>query len=149
MMFNLCENIHEYGAIDMLDRLCEQLISASIVSNLSGNSATDPIETAVRQTASYIELHYNENISVNKLISEHKVSQASFLRRWKKLFGIPPSRYISKMKFEEAAHLLSETSMRINEIADKLNFDDPLYFSRKFRKETGYSPREYRELKKS
>ncbi len=150
MIFSLCQNIHEYGAIDMLDRLCEQLISATIVNNSQSNlsKTADPIETAVRQAASHIELHYLENLSLDKLVASHGISQSSFLRVWNRIFGVPPSRYITKIKITEATHLLIQTSMRINEVAESLNFDDPLYFSRKFKKETGYSPKEYRRIKR-
>ncbi len=149
MIFDICENIHEHGAIDMLDRLCEQLISATIVNNLTGTKATDPLEIAVRKAASYIELNYKENICLHELIARQGISQASFLRCWNRIFKLPPSRYITKMKIDEAAYLLTGTALRINEIADQLNFDDPLYFSRKFKNETGLSPKEYRKEKKS
>jgi AraC family transcriptional regulator, arabinose operon regulatory protein len=146
MIFDLCHNIHEFGAIDMLDRLCEQLISATIVNSQSNIKTTDPIELAVRQIASYIELHYLKDLSLGKLVSNYNISQSSFLRVWTQIFSIPPSRYITKMKIAEASHLLTDTSMRIKEVAAFLNFDDPLYFSRKFKKETGFSPNEYRHL---
>lgn len=44
-----------------------------------------------------------------------------------------------------AMMLLSNSQRSINEIANMLDFDDPMYFSRIFKKKTGFSPREFRK----
>ena len=46
---------------------------------------------------------------------------------------------------ENAANLLESTEMKINEIAKKCGFEDPLYFTQAFKKNYGATPSEYRK----
>lgn len=61
-------------------------------------------------------------------------------------FGHPPSYFINLKLAHEACKLLSEPSLYIFEVADKLHFEDPSYFSRVFKKHVGVSPKIYRKL---
>lgn len=51
-------------------------------------------------------------------------------------------------KIETAQQLLLINSLRISEVAYKIGFNDPKYFSKCFKNKVGVSPREYRELMK-
>ena len=61
--------------------------------------------------------------------------------------GIPISEYISNARINQAKLLLSSTSMTADEIAASLGFYDSCYFSRRFKKQTGCTPTEYRKSK--
>lgn len=54
--------------------------------------------------------------------------------------------YLTKTRIERAKHLLKNTGMKNADIAAETGFNDPHYFSSIFRKHTGYSPREYRQI---
>jgi two-component system response regulator YesN len=56
--------------------------------------------------------------------------------------------YIAKKRIEKAQQYLMDTSLRIYEISDKIGYSSPEYFCRVFKKITGMSPRQYRELSK-
>lgn len=60
-------------------------------------------------------------------------------------FGHPPSYFINLKLAHEACKLLSESNLYIFEVADKLHFEDPSYFSRVFKKHVGVSPKIYRK----
>lgn len=57
---------------------------------------------------------------------------------------ISPKCYIQNKIVQEAKMLLSYTGLSVSEIADNLNFDNPSYFIRLFRKQTGFTPLQYR-----
>jgi AraC family transcriptional activator of pobA len=59
--------------------------------------------------------------------------------------GLPPSRYIDALLFQEACRQLAYTRLNVTTIGYLLGFEDPAYFSRAFRRQTGMSPREYRQ----
>lgn len=44
---------------------------------------------------------------------------------------------------EEAKHLLVHSRMKVKDVANYLGYQDSLYFSKVFKKETGVSPKEY------
>jgi two-component system response regulator YesN len=52
--------------------------------------------------------------------------------------------YLTRVRIEKAKQLLLETTMKSVDIADETGFSDPHYFSSIFKKNTGFSPREFR-----
>lgn len=75
-------------------------------------------------------------------------SVSHFSSTFQKKTGFSPLNYLTQLKVQEASQLLDFTDMKINQIALKLGFDDPFYFSRIFSKTMGKSPSEYRRMKK-
>jgi AraC-like DNA-binding protein len=59
--------------------------------------------------------------------------------------GISLKDYITEIIVSRASRLLSYTDKTILEIADILGFEDPSYFHRVFKKNTGLTPKEYRK----
>jgi AraC-like DNA-binding protein len=66
----------------------------------------------------------------------------------KSLSGITAGEHIRNRVILEAQRLLYNTDLTAKEIAYKLGFDDPHYFSRFFKKYTSQSPSEFKELAK-
>ena len=56
-----------------------------------------------------------------------------------------PLNYILNIRISNAQSLLENTKYNITEIAAITGYDNPLYFSRLFKKQTGLSPSEYRK----
>ena len=63
----------------------------------------------------------------------------------KEYTGIPCGEYVRSKTIIEAKRLLCYTNMNSNEIATTLGFDDTAYFSRFFKRETGFSPIHFRK----
>ena len=61
------------------------------------------------------------------------------------LLGLPAGQLIRERLFLEAKRLLVNYELSISEISDRLNFNDNSYFSKSFRKHTGFSPEEFRK----
>lgn len=71
------------------------------------------------------------------------VSQFSYL--FKQHTGISPMNYQTEVRMQRACEYLDTSEASIKEIANLLGYEDPLYFSRAFKKCTGLSPTQYRE----
>jgi len=56
-------------------------------------------------------------------------------------------QYILSLRMANAQSLLETTEYNISEVAAAVGYDNPLYFSRLFRKHTGMSPSEYRRVR--
>lgn len=59
--------------------------------------------------------------------------------------GEAPKRFNVSMRIQRAVELLRETTLQVQEIADRLGYPDVYFFSRQFRREMGRSPRKYRK----
>lgn len=93
--------------------------------------------------------HYmNENIenklTLSDLASQFGYSESYLYRLFFKETQYAPMNYFLHLKIERACQLLLNTNMKINQVALKLGFDDPYYFSRIFKKIAGSSPKAYR-----
>ena len=73
------------------------------------------------------------------------ISESYFIHLFTEQFGMPPYRYLMSVRISQAKYLLGETNVRVSDISASVGYDDPLYFSRIFKKYTGVSPSEFRK----
>lgn len=97
---------------------------------------------------SFMELHVQENLSLDILAEQSSLSRFHFSRQFLEYYGIPPHRYFLGLKMQQAAHDIDMQNGSIAEVATRYGYDDQFYFSRLFKKIIGYSPRAYRNLDK-
>ena len=98
-----------------------------------------PIEN-VRQ---YIQEHYAESFSVEKLAEMARCSPSHFRMLFKKIVGMTAVQYQAMVRIEKAKDLLLSGEMNVSEAAAHLGYRDIYYFSRQFKQLTGKPPREY------
>lgn len=91
-----------------------------------------------------INLNLNANLTIKRLADKMNMSQSNFSKSFSRDIGISPKGFLNKRLAEEAQHLLISSDQPISKIAYELNFEDEHYFSRFFKKNTGFSPRDYR-----
>lgn len=86
------------------------------------------------------------NLTIQEIAQHFGVSYSSFRKLFKEYTGISPALYQQDLKLQRAKELLATTDMIVKEIAYRLNFDSPDYFSSKFKLKTGFKPSDYRAL---
>jgi AraC-like DNA-binding protein len=69
------------------------------------------------------------------------MSEESFCHLFRKSIGVPLHKYITQVRLKEARRLLKYSSESISQIAYSVGYDDPLYFSRIFKRYYGVSPK--------
>jgi AraC-like DNA-binding protein len=72
------------------------------------------------------------------------ISMSTLRRLVRRSSGYPLHEYIHRLKMAEAKHLLLNTSLQVQEISGMLQYADPFYFSRLFKKYMGLSPQNCR-----
>ena len=91
----------------------------------------------------------NTHIDINHLADLCDVSADYFRHDFHKHFGMSPKKYISKLKVDLIKEMLMNDSENISTIANKTGYYDNNYFTRFFKKETGYTPSQYRKKHKT
>ena len=109
-------------------------------------SRTKP--TAVAKIKEYIDTHADKKITLELLSKQFFISKTQIHRLFTAEYGIPPMRYMLKRKIEVSKELLTDTDMKISEIAESLSFTDSKHYTKTFRAFTGMLPRDYREANK-
>lgn len=71
-----------------------------------------------------------------------------FIQNFKKITKTTPLQYIVSLRMTNAMNLLDNTNYNISQVAEAVGYENPLYFSRLFKKNIGVSPKEYRQRKK-
>ncbi len=92
----------------------------------------------------YIHRHFREELDVDTLAEMEYVSTTTFRLLFKKHTGRTPNEYIISQRLSEACRLLIETEESVRDIAARVGYGDPYYFSRIFHKKLGISPLKYR-----
>jgi AraC family transcriptional regulator, arabinose operon regulatory protein len=111
-------------------------------------AATDKIDF-VDNAILFMQEHLVENISLGDLSKQYNYSVSRFSNLFKQKTGYAPIDYFLQMKMQKACQQLDFTTDSIKSIAYEMGFDDPYYFSKRFRTVIGMSPKKYRMMKKN
>lgn len=108
--------------------------------------ALSKIERHVRQVAHQLTKQYAEPISIERLAESLGYNRAYFSKMFKKYNHVTPVTFLLHLRVSKARQLLRErTELTIEQIAYSVGFNDPLYFSKQFKRFYGVSPRAYRK----
>lgn len=97
-----------------------------------------------KKVAEYIDAHLLEDIPLAVLAGIAQLSPFHFVRAFKQSFGLPPHRYLVKLRVERAKTLLADPAMSVTQIGARLGFGETSSFTTTFRKYTGLTPTAYR-----
>ena len=98
-----------------------------------------------RQGAAFLQQNYSRSIGVEEAARQAGVSRSCLYRAFQAEFGCSPSAYLIRYRIQRATQLLRHSTLPISAVAASVGFEDPLYFSRAFRRAVGQSPTEYRQ----
>lgn len=107
------------------------------------NGETGPVQK-VERSINYMVEHVNQPLQVPTLAALANVSPSHFFALFKRLTGLPPIEYFTRLRMRHACQIFNSTSASVKEVAARLGYDDPFYFSRVFKSVNKIPPSEYR-----
>ena len=110
-----------------------------------------PLQTSalVKQAIAFIQQNHAEPLSRQAIADAVGVNKDYLGRIFQQEVGLAPWEYLIRYRLLRAKDLLRETDLTVAEVATRVGFDTPTYFSRMFHREVGCSPRAYRAQKLS
>ena len=103
------------------------------------------IQEEMDRAKAYFEENYNKEISIEQYAASRSMSTSWFNRSFRSEAGTSPMQYILEIRIRNAQILLETTDYSVADIAAVIGYDNPMYFSRLFRKAKGMSPAKYRK----
>jgi AraC-like DNA-binding protein len=85
------------------------------------------------------------DLSVEELSRELGMSRVHLYKRMRQVTGKTPTEFIRILRLKRAAQLLRESQLNVSEIAYKVGFNNPKYFSNYFKEEFGVLPSIYQD----
>lgn len=115
------------------NKLCDYFVSRK-------SSHTNHTVNLVKR---YIAEHICDKLTLNDVAYSFSITPNYLSQLFKKHNDLGFNEYVTSCKINEAKRLMSDGSMKIYEISDKLGFESSFYFSKVFKKKEGVSPKEY------
>ena len=103
-------------------------------------------EHIAKQVVAFLKEHLHERLEIADICNALNYTKSYIFEQFKKATGRSVMAYFTQLKMEKAKRLLRETELSVTQIADSLAFDTPNYFSKSFKKLTGYTPLQYKNI---
>lgn len=110
----------------------------------TGSNSRDSI--IAEKAALYLSKHFSEDINYTTLSDELHFHRNYISLCMKKFYGMTPLEYLTRIRIDRSKHLLIHTSKPVGIIAEDTGFSSFSYFIRCFKKHTGRSPNDFRNL---
>ena len=96
----------------------------------------------------YINIHYSENLYLDKMAEIFNTTPKYFSNYFKKAFGVNFLEHLNKIRISNAKELLKNSEIPVNEIGERVGYLNPSTFTSTFKKYSGITPSEYRKHKR-
>ena len=150
-LMGLLKSIYEAYDASALQQLNCTAIFLLILSELIKSTGkriigdSSPIKQRhIRNIVTYINNNFRLPLTIREIATANRISVSRMMALFSELVGMSPIVYLNCFRISTACELLQTTDASVGEVAGAVGVDDPLYFSRLFRKFKGMSPREYR-----
>lgn len=99
---------------------------------------------AVERAKNFMREHLGDPITVDDVARTAFFSRFHFTRLFHRLTGMPPGRYLARLRLREAMRLLRTTDKKVIEVTFAVGYSSVGTFSARFSEQVGISPTEYR-----
>jgi len=110
---------------------------------------TPHADSIVRKCENWLSQHYREIDAIKQIVSMLLVPERSLKRRFKAATGDTLIEYLQNLRIEESKRLLEQDSLPIEEVSAEIGYMDVSFFRRLFKRLTGLSPGQYRNMFKA
>ncbi len=145
--FEVLENLTDSFEYDLSAIVFSAVLSIakSALLEIQKADETTPNTIFANSLINYVNRHINDKITLEDMANCANLSKFHFCREFTNRFNVTPMEYVIRKKLYLARHLLTESELSIDEIAQSLSFSDQSHFSKTFKKFMGITPIRYRK----
>jgi Response regulator containing CheY-like receiver domain and AraC-type DNA-binding domain len=127
-----------YECIEYLNTIAEKIFEGR------KKKSMDNTKKIILDIQKYIYNNLQSDVTLTSIANEFSYNYCYLSQLYKNITGELLSDYINKVRLNRAMELLKKQEIKINTITELVGFKTPSYFTRFFKKSTGYTPQEYR-----
>ncbi|HEY3698678.1 MAG TPA: helix-turn-helix domain-containing protein [Spongiibacteraceae bacterium] len=102
------------------------------------------LDVRVSAAVNFVINNYSKSLNLETIANHASLSTSRLSAIFKQHYGISLIQWRDSIRLSIAKNLLANTNISVTDISQQVGWADQLYFSRRFKKEFGYSPRNYR-----
>ncbi len=102
-----------------------------------------------RNIARLMAEHFLRDLTVKDYAELSGRSLSTFTREFRRIYGKSPQQWLVEARLEHARNLVSSSDSSISEIAHSIGYDNVSHFIKTFRKQFGYTPKQFRQCNPS
>ena len=110
--------------------------------DLTAAQRTDQVRA--KQMIAFLQTHFREKLTLDQVAQAASVSRNTCLSCFRRVLGLSPMEYLTQRRLEYALHLLLTSDLPVAQVAEACGFGDASYFGKRFRKQMGLTPSQYR-----
>lgn len=130
------------GRAAALSRLCRfQGVLAEMFEDQRGAE-----DRWLERATALLQAQVTQKIDYAALSAEFGMSYEGFRKRFAKVAGVPPGRYLAQQRMQRACELLVRRCASVKEVGQELGFFDEFHFSKQFKKVVGMTPAAFRKF---
>lgn len=141
---NLFQQLNELKTVDAAMKWFNEKLIGPLIQTIK-TSQDSHLNSISDSMLNMIHLHYDKDISLEFCAAQLNYHSNYIKRVFRQQVGVSFSEYLAQYKLKIVKKWLTETDMKITEVAGKLKYSNVQNFSRYFKKMEGVSPAEYRE----
>jgi len=103
----------------------------------------------LKKVRTYLDAEYLRDFRLSELAGMAGVHRVHLVREFRRHYGMTIGQHIRKLRIEHACNLLARSDLLLRDIASICRFVDQSHFSKQFKKMSGLTPAEYRNLVKT
>jgi len=111
----------------------------------NNNNILSEEDTILSLIIEYLNEHYNDNITLESITKKFNINRNKLNAIFLTNTGKTCLNYLMDLRIDMSKIILSNTVIPISEVAGRVGYPDPNYFTKTFKRQTGVTPSVYRK----
>lgn len=144
-IFNMYQSEYTIPKLEYANIMALRYISTFVYATKEITTESDQQTNMINSIIEFLIDNLDKTYKADEIAEQFKCSPSYLFNLFKKRTGYSIIHFFNLKKIQRACEYLKYTELSIKEISYKVGIQDPLYFSRTFKKNFGVSPKDYRK----